>query len=203
MCKFEFLMTELPYANVCNVFLLQIAEMYSFLPREAVTHFLMSCTDCQKRMHLGAEQQQKTPTGNHDNGHQLDESISSLDTTAGDDTDSLHIDYSLPITTTYLKHMRSLGYSEEDALNPDREVSKAFFSSFLSQIPNFFTPSASFRLLLRRGARALLRRGGGMFRLRKILAGGIILKLFLSLFLVRMIFFKIFVSSLLVSEMSC
>ncbi|GFQ87578.1 nucleolar protein 4 [Trichonephila clavata] len=53
-----------------------IAEMYSFLPREAVTHFLMSCTDCQKRMHLGAEQQPKTSTGNHDNGHQPDESIS-------------------------------------------------------------------------------------------------------------------------------
>lgn len=29
-----------------------IAELYAFLPREAVTHFLMSCSDCQKRMHL-------------------------------------------------------------------------------------------------------------------------------------------------------
>ena len=35
--------------------LLQIAETYSFLPREAVTRFLMSCTDCQKRMHLSLE----------------------------------------------------------------------------------------------------------------------------------------------------
>lgn len=26
--------------------------MYAFLPREAVTRFLMSCKDCQKRMHL-------------------------------------------------------------------------------------------------------------------------------------------------------
>ncbi|KAF8785975.1 Nucleolar protein 4 like protein [Argiope bruennichi] len=120
-----------------------IAEMYSFLPREAVTHFLMSCTDCQKRMHLGAEPQQKTPTGNHDNGHQLDESISSLDTTAGDDTDSLHIDYSLPITTTYLKHMRSLGYSEEDALNPDREDSEDVESE-VSEEPNTpLNPSAA------------------------------------------------------------
>ncbi|KFM78074.1 Nucleolar protein 4, partial [Stegodyphus mimosarum] len=110
-----------------------IAEMYSFLPREAVTHFLMSCTDCQKRMHLGADQ--KTPTGNHDNGQQLDESISSLDTTAWDETDSLHIDYSLPITTTYLKHMRSLGYSEEDALNPDREDSEDVESE-VSEEPN-------------------------------------------------------------------
>ena len=32
--------------------LTQVAEMYAFLPREAVTRFLMSCSDCQKRMHL-------------------------------------------------------------------------------------------------------------------------------------------------------
>ncbi|KAK0069461.1 nucleolar protein 4, partial [Biomphalaria pfeifferi] len=32
-----------------------IAETYSFLPREAVTRFLMACTDCQKRMHLSLE----------------------------------------------------------------------------------------------------------------------------------------------------
>ena len=29
-----------------------MAETYAFLPREAVTKFLMSCADCQKRMHL-------------------------------------------------------------------------------------------------------------------------------------------------------
>lgn len=36
----------------------QIAETYAFLPREAVTRFLMSCGECQKRMHInpsGAE----------------------------------------------------------------------------------------------------------------------------------------------------
>jgi hypothetical protein len=33
------------------------------------------------------------------------------------------IDFSLPITTTYLKHMRSLGYTDEDALKIDVEVS--------------------------------------------------------------------------------
>lgn len=104
-------------SDLFGFFLFQIAEMYSFLPREAVTHFLMSCTDCQKRMHLGAEQRAAS-SGCHDNGP--DESLSSLDTAPGDD--SMHIDYSLPITTTYLKHMRSLGYTEEDALNPDREV---------------------------------------------------------------------------------
>lgn len=35
-----------------SVFLFKIAETYAFLPREAVTKFLMSCADCQKRMHL-------------------------------------------------------------------------------------------------------------------------------------------------------
>lgn len=34
------------------------------------------------------------------------------------------IDFSLPITTTYLKHMRSLGYTDEDALKIDVEVSR-------------------------------------------------------------------------------
>lgn len=32
----------------------QIAETYAFLPREAVTRFLMSCTECQKRMHFNS-----------------------------------------------------------------------------------------------------------------------------------------------------
>lgn len=36
----------------CPVF--QIAETYAFLPREAVTRFLMSCTECQKRMHFNS-----------------------------------------------------------------------------------------------------------------------------------------------------
>lgn len=39
-------------ARVARLFRSQVAEMYAFLPREAVTRFLMSCSDCQKRMHL-------------------------------------------------------------------------------------------------------------------------------------------------------
>jgi len=31
---------------------LQIIESYAFLPREAVTHFLMNCNECRSRMHL-------------------------------------------------------------------------------------------------------------------------------------------------------
>ncbi|CAM1298968.1 NOL4 (predicted) [Pycnogonum litorale] len=102
-----------------------IAETYAFLPREAVTRFLMSCSDCQKRMHLGQDGPgSATPSPDEDvpsvisagSSPDFQENGSSMhDTIAAD------IDYSLPITTTYLKHMRSLGYSEEDALNPDRE----------------------------------------------------------------------------------
>lgn len=41
-----------------------VAEMYAFLPREAVTRFLMSCKDCQKRMHLQINPFHKTLTIN-------------------------------------------------------------------------------------------------------------------------------------------
>ncbi|XP_013779844.1 nucleolar protein 4-like [Limulus polyphemus] len=103
-----------------------IAETYAFLPREAVTHFLMSCVDCQKRMHVGVDSGGKS--GSHGNkehgassGNTSPESVSS----ARGDSSATHlttdIDYSLPITTTYLKRMRSLGYSEEEALNFDGE----------------------------------------------------------------------------------
>jgi hypothetical protein len=36
--------------------------MYAFLPREAVTRFLMSCSDCQKRMHLQYNNNSETGT---------------------------------------------------------------------------------------------------------------------------------------------
>jgi hypothetical protein len=41
------------------------------------------------------------------------------------------IDFSLPITTTYLKHMRSLGYTDEDALKIDVEVSPSVIKVLL------------------------------------------------------------------------
>lgn len=41
-------------------------------------------------------------------------------------------DYNLPITTTYLKHMRTLGYTDEDALKFERYVSDIFtYNSFI------------------------------------------------------------------------
>ncbi|XP_039591021.1 nucleolar protein 4-like b isoform X2 [Polypterus senegalus] len=65
-----------------------IAETYAFLPREAVTRFLMSCHECQKRMHIN-------PSG--------------ADSKENDHPATLVpglIDYNMPITATYLKHMK-------------------------------------------------------------------------------------------------
>ncbi|KAL3196162.1 hypothetical protein MRX96_015570 [Rhipicephalus microplus] len=181
-----------------------IAELYAFLPREAVTHFLMSCSDCQKRMHLtngalsaivtaaaaqGSAASSPThksgsaaattpsaaaaPTttetassGYHSNdannhindscrpgsGEAGSSSSPSRDAAGGASAPSptrsaaaspggasagdasapgvraagariaavsaADVDFSVPITTAYLKHMRSLGLSDEDAFNP-------------------------------------------------------------------------------------
>ncbi|XP_069777689.1 nucleolar protein 4-like isoform X3 [Narcine bancroftii] len=65
-----------------------ISETYAFLPREAVTRFLMSCSECQKRMHLNLD----------DADHKENEKPSSLVTSM--------IDYNMPITMAYMKHMK-------------------------------------------------------------------------------------------------
>uniref|UniRef100_A0A4W3H4H2 Nucleolar protein 4 n=1 Tax=Callorhinchus milii TaxID=7868 RepID=A0A4W3H4H2_CALMI len=65
-----------------------ISETYAFLPREAVTRFLMSCSECQKRMHLN-------PDGAD---HKENEKPTSLG--------SGIIDYNMPITMAYMKHMK-------------------------------------------------------------------------------------------------
>ncbi|XP_007442158.2 nucleolar protein 4-like [Python bivittatus] len=65
-----------------------IAETYAFLPREAVTRFLMSCTECQKRMHFnsnGVEPKENEPPSSLVSGI---------------------IDYNMPLTSTYLKQMK-------------------------------------------------------------------------------------------------
>ncbi|NXK86598.1 NOL4 protein, partial [Formicarius rufipectus] len=65
-----------------------IAETYAFLPREAVTRFLMSCTECQKRMHFNS------------NGLEPKESEPPSSLVSG------IIDYNMPLTSTYLKQMK-------------------------------------------------------------------------------------------------
>ncbi|XP_048464518.1 nucleolar protein 4-like [Rhincodon typus] len=64
-----------------------IAETYAFLPREAVTRFLMSCTECQKRMHIN-------PNGVDSKENERPSSLAGV------------IDYNMPITATYLKQMK-------------------------------------------------------------------------------------------------
>ncbi|XP_050031126.1 nucleolar protein 4-like isoform X4 [Dermacentor andersoni] len=176
-----------------------IAELYAFLPREAVTHFLMSCSDCQKRMHLtngalsaiapvtaaanadspalssgvatpaappptttaetasSGYQSNGAANGNSAGGASCrtgsgspcrdvtsvsaggataspaSSASSSPGGAAGSDASAAaaravgariasvtaaDLDFSVPITTAYLKHMRSLGLSDEDAFNP-------------------------------------------------------------------------------------
>lgn len=155
-----------------------IAELYAFLPREAVTHFLMSCSDCQKRMHLTngclTGVTSTTTTNNNNGGGATPElaspgypgnacatpgsaplsdvisggacgsgAISTSSPESSPDGDAsgdgggdggalgacvaetgttpaviaAELDFSVPITTAYLKHMRSLGLSDGDALN--------------------------------------------------------------------------------------
>ncbi|XP_056240553.1 nucleolar protein 4-like isoform X1 [Seriola aureovittata] len=65
-----------------------IAETYAFLPREAVTHFLMSCGECQKRMHISTTGQD----------YKENDRPSSLVSEV--------IDYNMPLTTTYMKQMK-------------------------------------------------------------------------------------------------
>ncbi|XP_021926797.1 uncharacterized protein LOC110833270, partial [Zootermopsis nevadensis] len=175
-----------------------ITETYAFLPREAVTRFLLGCTDCQRRprspspitaanalksapssslTHIPSDLEQPplTPSAdsdnfslpspitvksspnttnsrrlnnhhhhhlnnNHHNNHQQRATSTPLTLKPSanhhrlNNNNHIHnnnhlkklvdppdIDFSLPITTTYLKHMRSLGYTDEDALKIDVE----------------------------------------------------------------------------------
>ncbi|XP_051509686.1 nucleolar protein 4-like isoform X2 [Myxocyprinus asiaticus] len=65
-----------------------IAETYAFLPREAVTRFLMSCGECQKRMHI------KSCTAEFKENDRPTSLVPDL------------IDYNMPLTATYLKQMK-------------------------------------------------------------------------------------------------
>ncbi|XP_033120652.1 nucleolar protein 4-like [Anneissia japonica] len=71
-----------------------IAETYAFLPREAVSRFLMNCSDCLKRMHL-------SPNNTNE------PSLTNSGPVASEDT---AIDYNMPITTTYLTKINRLRY---------------------------------------------------------------------------------------------
>ncbi|XP_069507118.1 nucleolar protein 4-like isoform X1 [Ambystoma mexicanum] len=93
-----------------------IAETYAFLPREAVTRFLMSCTECQKRMHFNSNGLEPKES----------ESPSSLDSGV--------IDYNMPLTATYLKHMKLqvLSSQDQDELSVSSEEFDMNDSTWLS-----------------------------------------------------------------------
>ncbi|KAM6982103.1 LOW QUALITY PROTEIN: nucleolar protein 4-like [Tautogolabrus adspersus] len=85
-----------------------IAETYAFLPREAVTRFLMSCGECQKRMHI---------------------STTGQDCKENDRPSSLVlevIDYNMPLTTTYMKQMKlqcmSNNNKDDSSLSSEEEA---------------------------------------------------------------------------------
>ncbi|NXT49251.1 NOL4 protein, partial [Pluvianellus socialis] len=92
-----------------------ISETYAFLPREAVTRFLMSCSECQKRMHLN-------PDGaDHKDNGKPPTLVTSM------------IDYNMPITMAYMKHMKlQLLNSQQDEVN--HKIFKICFS--LKAIPS-------------------------------------------------------------------
>ena len=123
---------------------MQIAETYSFLPREAVTRFLMACSECQKRMHLSMnENNNNHKTKTSVNKEQCNSSKNSNnEAQATTNSTLLHhrplyqhpaaadpslIDYSLPITTTYLNHLRAKGEPTHPDMSffcHDKDVSK-------------------------------------------------------------------------------
>ncbi|KAJ8033014.1 Nucleolar protein 4 [Holothuria leucospilota] len=80
-----------------------VAEKFAFLPREAVTRFLMSCKDCKTRMQLtfeSSDKKKESQLSAETKDHELENEVPD-------------IRYSLPITTTYMSHLRNLQYLSE------------------------------------------------------------------------------------------
>ena len=96
--------------------------MYAFLPREAVTRFLMSCKDCQKRMHLqintfqkntasnGTPSKQPASLNNKLSKNNLKESIKNSRSPELNNSikTNKRLDFNLPITNAYLEQINQL-----------------------------------------------------------------------------------------------
>ncbi|KAK2851967.1 hypothetical protein Q5P01_008243 [Channa striata] len=93
-----------------------IAETYAFLPREAVTRFLMSCGECQKRMHISTAGQD----------YKENDRPSSLVPEV--------IDYNMPLTTTYMKQMklRCMNNNKDDSSLSSEEEAEMNEATWLS-----------------------------------------------------------------------
>ncbi|XP_022089372.1 nucleolar protein 4-like isoform X2 [Acanthaster planci] len=113
-----------------------IAETYAFLPREAVTRFLMNCTECQKRMHLSPNLAEL-----HENGDAIEEANSNSssnnnNSSSGGLVGDINMDYSLPITTTYLNQLRNMrlaNYNNEDDASLSSADTEASEPSYVSE----------------------------------------------------------------------
>ncbi|XP_004585775.1 nucleolar protein 4-like isoform X1 [Ochotona princeps] len=110
-----------------------IAETYAFLPREAVTRFLMSCTECQKRMHFNS------------NGLEPKESEPPSPLVSG------IIDYNMPLTSTYLKQMklRVMNSQEQDETSVssgDFDMSDSTWMSAEPHLASSLSPSQDERM---------------------------------------------------------
>uniref|UniRef100_A0A3Q2GDD3 Nucleolar protein 4-like b n=1 Tax=Cyprinodon variegatus TaxID=28743 RepID=A0A3Q2GDD3_CYPVA len=91
-----------------------IAETYAFLPREAVTRFLMSCGECQKRMHI-------SPAGQDFKENNRPASLVSE-----------VIDFNVPLTTTYMKQMKLHFMNNNNKVPPRFWFSQPLSLSLLS-----------------------------------------------------------------------
>lgn len=89
-----------------------IAETYAFLPREAVTRFLMSCSDCQKRMHVTSAEETHS-NASCESSYKPEASIE----------DPPIIDFSVPITQTYLNHMKQKGMAMDIGITDEESMS--------------------------------------------------------------------------------
>ncbi|CAG9813134.1 unnamed protein product [Phaedon cochleariae] len=149
-----------------------ITETYAFLPREAVTRFLLGCTECQKRPRspsppvaaVAPPLPTPSPSPTPPTGvaaplagpqvphggvaapaapPKLWSPVESLETGGEPPEKKMllggDIDFSLPITTTYLKYMRSLGCRDEDAFKfENRHVSLAIERFLCEAISHYF-----------------------------------------------------------------
>uniref|UniRef100_A0A4W3JD33 Nucleolar protein 4-like protein n=1 Tax=Callorhinchus milii TaxID=7868 RepID=A0A4W3JD33_CALMI len=110
-----------------------IAETYAFLPREAVTRFLMSCTECQKRMHINPND---------------------MDTKENEKPSALAgvIDYNMPITATYLNQMKlqfmstSQNEDESSVSSDDFDMSDSTWISADQCVNSDLSPSQEERM---------------------------------------------------------
>lgn len=102
--------------------LLQITETYAFLPREAVTRFLLGCTECQRRprtpspTNLANQQAQSTTTGAP--------TITTSTPTSANPNPAIGQNRSTSSPTTTLSNLN--GYPKNRTIDPHPEVKNLF-----------------------------------------------------------------------------